>query len=81
MAALRHGMRVFTDTGIRIEIHADERGVVLLADRRGSAVGSWFTASAEAEIDEPVVLLEPTGVVPLPLGSVVNIIRVIGPRR
>lgn len=78
---LQHGMRVFTDAGIRIEIHADERGMVLLADRRGAAVGSWFASGADAEIDEPVVLLNDTGITPLPLGRVVNITRITRRRR
>lgn len=70
-------MRVFTDAGIRVEVHAGSGAVILLADRRGEAVGSWFAVAAEAEIDEPVVLLDGTGPTALPLGTVVNITRIV----
>lgn len=77
MAALRPGTRVFTDSGIRVELHASGAGMLLIADRRGEALGCWYGNGCEAEIDEPVVLLELDGPTVLPFGAVVNIARFI----
>jgi hypothetical protein len=74
-------MRVFTDDGIRVELHASGDGMLLIADRRGEALGCWYGLGCDAEIDEPVVLLEESGPCALPLGPVVNIARFVPTQR